>query len=249
MNQSDFDSISQPEAPWVMVTAPTVRPRVTYVLIGITVLVYLLQMVSQPLLDFDLPVALFAKANDYIRAGQIWRLITPVLVHGSIMHIAFNMYALFILGTDLESFMGYKRFVLLYLLAGFSGNVLSFLLSTGISIGASTSIFGMIAAQGIFLYQNRSVLPNARKALSRLGSVLLINLFISLSPGIDLWGHLGGLFGGAIFAWFAGPRWSLEGMYPTLQIVDQHGDREVLIGAAVVLLIFGTLAASGLGIL
>jgi rhomboid protease GluP len=209
----------------------------------------LLQLASQPLLEFDLPLVLFAKINDYIRAGQIWRLITPILVHGSIMHIASNMYALFILGSDVESVMGYKRFLLLYLLAGFSGNVLSFLLSGNVSVGASTSIFGLIAAQGIFLYQNRALLPNATNALGRLASVLVINLVISLSPGIDLWGHLGGLFGGAIFAWLAGPRWVLEGLYPTLQVVDQHQGQHVVTGAAAVLLVFGTLAFLGMGIL
>jgi rhomboid protease GluP len=250
MTQPDsFNSPPPPERQMVRVSAPIVRPRLTYLLVGITIFVYLLQLASQPVLQVDLPLVLFAKVNEYIRAGQFWRLITPILVHGSLMHIAFNMYALFILGSDLESVMGYKRFMLLYLLAGFSGNVLSFLLSDKVSVGASTSIFGMIAAQGIFLYQNRTLLPNASNALKRLGSVLLVNLVISLSPGIDLWGHLGGLFGGAVFAWFAGPRWILQGIFPNLQVIDQHGSRDVIVGLLVVLLIFSVLAILGMGLL
>lgn len=238
----------QPEAQnSVRVSAPIARPWLTYVILGLTLLFYLLQLAGKAVFGYDLPLALGAKINELIRAGQLWRLITPILLHGSIMHIAFNMYALFILGTDLESRMGTWRFLTLYLLAGFSGNVLSFLMSDRISIGASTSIFGLIAAQGIFLYQNRSLFTHARQALNRLLSVLAINLFISLSPGIDLWGHLGGLLGGLAFAWFAGPRWVIEGIYPALQVRDVHGGRDVFLGAAVVLLIFGALMMLGMG--
>ncbi len=228
------------------VAVSLVRPRWAYILLGITVTAYLLQLLSQAVLGYDLLVALGAKSSELIRAGQFWRLFTPILLHGSITHIGFNMYALFILGTDLESRMGHGRFLLLYMLAGFAGNVFSFLLSDGISVGASTAIFGLIAAQGIFLYQHRTLLVNARRALNGLLSVLAINLVISLTPGIDLWGHLGGLLGGLIFAWFAGPRWVPEGTYPYLSIRDQREGRDTLLGTAAVLLIFGALAMLGM---
>lgn len=228
--------------------APVVRPRLTYIIMGTTIVFYLLQIAGRFILGFDLLLTLGAKSTPAIQDGQLWRLITPILLHASISHIFFNMYALFILGTSLESVMGLKRFLLLYLLAGFSGNVLSFLLGKGISVGASTSTFGLIAAQAIFLYQNRSLLPNARQSLNRLLSVLVLNLFLSLSPGIDLWGHLGGLFGGAIFAWLAGPHWQVEGLYPSQRVIDRREGRDVLLGASLVLLIFGALTALKIGL-
>jgi rhomboid protease GluP len=108
-------------------------------------------------LGFDVPAALGMKVNELIIHGQIWRLITPVLLHGSILHLGFNMYALYILGPGLERFYGHWRFLTLYLLAGFAGNVMSFIFSPNPSLGASTAIFGLLGAQGVFLYHNRGI--------------------------------------------------------------------------------------------
>ena len=76
--------------------------------------------------------------------------------------------------------------------------------------------------------------------------IAAINLFVGLQPGIDNWGHVGGLLGGLIFTWFAGPVWEVEGIAPMLHIVDQRPTREVLVGAATVILIFGGLAFWGM---
>ncbi len=226
---------------------PSVTPTATYILLAISVGVYLLQLGSEVFLGTDLPVALGAKINTYIRAGELWRLITPVFLHASILHIGFNMYALLVIGSEVERFFGRRRFLLLYFLAGFAGNVFSFLFSTGISVGASTAIFGLLAAQGVLLYQNRALLGNrARRSLNNLIVIAAINLFIGLSPGIDNWGHIGGLLGGLIFAWFAAPQWRAEGIYPVFHLVDHRQAREVLLGAALVVLVFGVLTLAGI---
>jgi rhomboid protease GluP len=73
-----------------------------------------------------------------------------------------------------------------------------------------------------------------------------INLFLGLTPGIDNWGHVGGLLGGLIFAWFAGPVWEVRGLMNGPQLVDKREAREVITGAAIVLLIFGALAVWGM---
>jgi rhomboid protease GluP len=70
-------------------------------------------------------------------------------------------------------------------------------------------------------------------------------LFFGLTPGIDNWGHIGGLLGGLIFAWFAGPRFEVEGIYPALHLADRREPQEVLTGVAAVILIFGALAMIG----
>ena len=238
----------------VRVTLPASVPYMTYALIGITTAVYLLQLASQSLLGTDLPAALGAKANDLIRAGQLWRLVTPVLLHASIPHILFNMYALWLFGVGLERHFGRWRFLVLYALGGFTGNVLSFLLSSGLSVGASTSIFGLVAAECIFLLQNRQLFSNQfGRAIGNVVFVVAVNLALgAVTPGIDNWGHVGGLLGGLIFTWFAGPLWEVRetveagNTVPALRLVDGPEPRQVITGAAEVLLIFGAIAVIGI---
>jgi rhomboid protease GluP len=207
----------------VAVRRPNVRPIVTYSLLGFTIFVYILQEASGYLTGRDLPALYGMKINELIIAGQYWRLITPMFLHGSLLHIAFNMYALYIFGPQLESFFGHGRFTALYFFSGISGNLVSFLFSPAPSLGSSTAIFGLLGAEGVFLYQNRKLLGGvAQRALAQIVSIALFNLLIGLSPGIDNWGHVGGLIGGTLFTWLAGPILAVEGVYPDLSIVDRR---------------------------
>jgi rhomboid protease GluP len=199
------------------------KPLITPTLVGITISVYLLQLGSQMFLGEDYMAMLGLKVNHLIIEGQFWRLLTPVLLHGSFFHIGFNMYALFSLGPGLELFYKRERFLILYLLAGFTGNVASFLFSPASSLGASTAIFGLLGAEGMFLYQNRVLFgAGAQRSLVNVIMIAVVNLIIGLQPGIDNWGHIGGLAGGTLFAWFAGPRYHVEaGMYQNV-LVDER---------------------------
>lgn len=245
---------SQPQPPpgRVTVALPDSVPWVTYTIIGLTVFVYLLQIASDLFLGPS-PVGinwleyLGAKFNIFIRAGQLWRFFTPMLLHGSFMHIGFNMYALYAFGTGLERRLGRRRFFLLYILSGFAGSVMSFLFTSGYSIGASGAIFGLIGAEGVFLYQNRKLFgAQAMKAMQNVILVVAINLFLGLQPRIDNWGHIGGLVGGLIFSWFASPLWRVEGISPTLRLVDGREPHEVGIGVSLVVILFSGLAAIGM---
>ena len=254
MNQSpasypDLEPAAPPRGP-IALRLPSSPPTVTYAILGLTILVYLVQLATPNYIyNLDLPTVLGAKINEAIRDGELWRLITPILLHISIFHIGFNMYALFSFGAGLERRFGHFRFLVLYLLAGFSGNVLSFLFTNGYSVGSSTSIFGLIAAEGIFLFQNRKLFgEEAKQAIGNVMSVAAINLFIGFSSGglIDNWGHIGGLLGGLVFTWFGGPLWQVEGLYPLLRLVDKRAGRDVVLGAATALIIFGGLAMLGM---
>ncbi len=217
---------------------------VTYTLMGITIFVFLLQMGSEFMTGQDYPALLGMKANELIIQGQLWRLITPVFLHGSIFHLGFNMYALLIFGPGLEHQYGHGRFLALYMLAGFAGNVLSFLFSPPPSLGASTAIFGLLGAEGIFFYRNREIYGKiGQRALINIIVVAGINLVIGLSPGIDNWGHIGGLIGGAIFAWFGGPLYRMEGISPVVRVVDIRQTGEVILAGVGDFSLFALLAA------
>jgi rhomboid protease GluP len=221
---------------------------VTYTIIAITVLCYVLQLLGEYAFGRDILVIYGARINEAILAGELWRFLTPALLHGSLPHIAFNMYALLSFGTSLERYFGHGRFFLLYVLGAFTGNVASFLFSPGYSIGASTAIFGLLGAEAVFLIQNRKAFPGQfRSAIGNIIFIAAINLFIIGSlPGIDNWGHIGGLIGGLMFTSFAGPLWEIEGVYPAYHLVDRRSFRAVITGAAVVILIFGALAMWGM---
>lgn len=250
MNSDPIEGNTYSEPPaqqpqMVRVRLPEVKPIVTYIILGITLLVYALQWITLSTLGYDLPAVLGIKSNQLIIAGQIWRLITPVFLHstGSLLHIAFNMYALYALGPGIERLWGHARFLALYFLAGFAGNVLSFAISASNSLGASTAIFGLIAAEGMFLFRNQKVFAGrTRGPLTQIVVVAAINLLAGLAPGIDMWGHLGGLIGGLIFAWFATPLLTVEGFTPDFRLVDQRETREVVMGAILVLGVFALLA-------
>jgi rhomboid protease GluP len=224
------------------VKLPTRKPFGTYAIIGLTVAVFILQTIVETISGRDLLFVYLGKINQLIEIGQLWRLITPILLHGSILHIAMNMYALYILGQRLERFYGHKRFLLLYLLSGFAGNVLSFVLTAAPSLGASTAIFGLFAAEGIFIFQNRKLFGGGktRQALINLGIVLLINIVYGFAPGshIDIMGHLGGLLGGFFFAWKGGPILRIAGQAPFYNMVDTRSSKEVLTASLVVIVGF-----------
>lgn len=251
------DRIPEPAIVPVRLSLPSLIPYVTYAIVGITGLIYLLQLGSvalvgyaSPAAQMDVLMAYGARVNELIRAGQLWRFFTPVLLHASIPHILFNMYALIAFGAGLERYFGHVRFLILYVLGGFAGNVLSFLLSNGYSVGASTAVFGLVGAEGIFLYQNRGLLGNQfGRAIGNVLFIVAVNLSMGLmTPSIDNWGHVGGLLGGLVFTWFAGPVLEVRQApaREALVLVDRREAREVFTGAAVVALIFGVLAAWGM---
>lgn len=185
--------------------------RATYVFLGLIVIVFLGQLASMQLTGTDQLIQFGAKDNIAIANGEYWRLLTAVFLHASVLHIAFNGYALYILGRDVESFAGWLRFTVIFLLAGLSGSVTSLIFNPSPSVGASGAIFGLIGALVIFLYRHRKLFgERGRRNLQSIIVIALINLAIGLSGGIDNWAHLGGLAGGLVLGWFLGPVWTLS---------------------------------------
>jgi rhomboid protease GluP len=187
-----------------------VRPRWVYVFLAINVMLFIAMELtggSQNALNL---IRFGANEASRVAAGEYWRLLTANFLHIGILHLLVNSYALYALGSEVEALFGHQRFIVIYLLTGISGAICSFMLTQGLSAGASTSLFGLFGALAVFFYKQRPLLGDfGQQRLISLGLTLLINVIIGLSPGsrIDNWGHLGGLMGGAILGWYLCPQY------------------------------------------
>jgi rhomboid protease GluP len=178
----------------------------TYGLIGATLVVFLLQLASTQLFGVDLVLALGAKINSAIAAGEVWRLLSPVFIHLGLVHIFVNMYSLYAIGPAVERFFGSQRMLVFYLLSGIGGVIMSMAFSPNPSVGASGAIFGLLGALGMFLFAHRHAFGKAGSFQFRqIVLVALLNLGLGLVPGIDNWGHLGGLITGVALTAAVGP--------------------------------------------
>ncbi len=159
--------------------------------------------------DIMVLVDLGAKVNILIAAGEYWRLFTATLLHGGILHLLFNLYALFALGPLLEAYVGPLRFLAIYMVAGLYGSLASYAFADSISVGASGAIFGIVGATTVYFFRYRDNFgAQARAVLQNMVVIVVINLVFGLSAGnIDNWGHMGGLAGGALAALGLLPRY------------------------------------------
>jgi len=184
------------------------QPTGTYILIGINVLMYLgmwLSGGSSSSVYLDLVTIGTGRLNtgeeEGVAHGEVYRLVTGAFLHdpSNPLHIAFNMYILYWLGTMLEPVLGHLKFVALYfasLLAGSFGVMLA--APDQPTLGASGAVFGLMAAAFVF-QRARGVDPWR----SGLGPVILFNLalpFLFPNLNISIAAHIGGLIGGAIAA-------------------------------------------------
>jgi membrane associated rhomboid family serine protease len=135
-----------------------------------------------------------------VAAGEWWRLITGAFLHLNLLHIGFNMYALWLFGPIIEQMYGHVEYAVIYLLCAVGGNVLTILLAPDVpALGASGAIFGLFGLAFIVSRRRHLLLgPQARAMLSRVGTLLILNLIITFTiPNISWTGHVGGLLVGA----------------------------------------------------
>ena len=168
------------------------RPKkivVTYVLIALCTLVYILQILFPSL------TTLGAVNGSLVRSGQVYRLVTGMFMHGSIWHLLCNMYSLYVIGCATENYFGKKKFLLIYFVSGIIGSMFSCIFNTGWSLGASGAIFGLMGALCYFGYYYRLYMGKA--LYSEIIPVIVLNLALSLVvSNIDFYAHIGGLIGG-----------------------------------------------------
>lgn len=177
----------------------TSDPTLTYVLIGVNVLVFVGGMLSGASTTgarggFEADGGLFGPA---VAAGEWYRIVTAGFLHAGLFHLAFNMFALWILGGLLEPAIGRLRFGVIYAVSLLAGSFGALLASPeALTVGASGAIFGLMGA-AVVVMRNRGINPME----NGLGLWIGLNLLITFTvPGISIGGHIGGLVGGMLAA-------------------------------------------------
>jgi membrane associated rhomboid family serine protease len=177
------------------VALATTNAPVTKALVAINVAIYLLGAAQGA--GFNNPggqiyAKLWLDAPDLYNGGW-WRLVTTMFLHANVLHIGFNMLALYLIGTPVEQYLGRARYIGLYFVSGLAGSAGALLQTPGITVGASGAIFGILGAMLILEWQITGRL--AGQAMTWIA----INLAISFGfAGISWGGHIGGLIGGIL---------------------------------------------------
>ena len=184
------------------------KPIVTYVLILVNILMFILMYIFGSGSEDNLTLLNFG-ANSRIfvlEFGEYYRLITSAFLHIGIFHLIVNMFSLYIIGSQVESFFGKIKYLLIYFGSAIFGNLLSICFFNGISAGASGAIFGLLGALVYFGCHYRLYLGNVLK--SQIIPIIILNLLLGFfTPGIDNGAHIGGLIGGIFVSMICGVKY------------------------------------------
>jgi len=221
---------------------PLTRPLLSWAILALNAIVWLLMTFGGGSTDTNVLVRFGAKVPWLVAMGEYWRLFTAIFLHIGFIHLAFNSYALYNLGPQVERLFGRHRFLVIYLLSGLAGSVASYILSESLSAGASGAIFGLIGAMAVYLARHQGILgQRGQRSLTNILVVILYNLVLSFTvPGIDVFGHLGGLAGGLVVGRLLCPHYEIVAdNRGTAKVVDRNnlGDRSwqlVLVSVALV---------------
>lgn len=176
------------------------KPIATYAILALIGVTFVLQLLAgSGSVDAAL-IEMGALDHDRVMAGEWWRLASATLLHGSLMHVAFNAYVLFALGDLVERLLGPSRFLLLYVVSGFAASCGSLLLNAGVSVGASGAIWGLLGAEAAIAFAPNQLLPSSiRKGAQRATVVnLALNTLASFLPRVDWAAHFAGGAAGAL---------------------------------------------------
>ena len=182
-------------------------PIITYIFMTICVIAFIFtSLASADFFDNKVSIlyqfgALVSFDNFTYKYAELYRLVVSIFLHAGIIHLACNMYSLYILGPQLESFFGKVKYAIIFIGSGIVGNLVSllFIKDYTVSVGASGAIFGLLGALLYFGYHYRVYLSGVMK--SQIIPVIILNLIIGFSiSGINNAAHIGGLLGGLLLA-------------------------------------------------
>lgn len=184
-------------------------PYVTYTLMVVNIIMFILMYALGRGSEDKYTLIEFGALNkQLVLAGDYFRIITSAFLHIGVLHLICNMYALYILGKDIESYFGTVRYIIIYFVSIIVGSLMSLVFSADnvISAGASGAVFGLMGALLYFGYFYRASLNNS--ITQQVLPVIAINLFIGfMSTGINNFAHIGGLLGGLLGAMAVGVKY------------------------------------------
>ncbi len=182
--------------------AEFVIPFYSYILIACIVAVSAVQIAVN--LEASVDAAGFDK-EEFLQ-GEYWRILTGATLHGGLLHLAFNGYALYVLGKLIETLSNRAHLAIVFLLSVFGGGILSLIFLPDIpSIGASGGIVGFLGYLTIYGYKRRKLLTNSFLKNMVFNIVLIGIIGVFVIPNVDNFGHLGGLLAGAAYGLFQIP--------------------------------------------
>ena len=172
------------------------KPYVTYGLIILNVVMFLLMYIlGNGSDDINTLVKFGALYRPYVLNGEYFRVVSTAFLHIGVIHLLVNCYSLYVIGSQMESFLGKVKFLFVYLISAISGSLMSLIFTDAVSAGASGAIFGLLGSMLYFGYNYRVFLGNVLK--SQIIPLIILNFVIGFSlPGIDNAAHIGGLVGG-----------------------------------------------------
>lgn len=178
------------------------QAKVTSGLMIINIIVFIMMTLSGGSENIENLIRFGANSKILVAEGEWWRLFTASFIHIGFFHILFNMYFFYSLGPVFERLFGSMNFLIIYLIAGIFGNLLSFAFGSPytVSAGASTSLYGMLGlAIGLMAtYRDDEIIRSFGASFI---SVVVINVIYSLlAPGVGIYGHLGGFVAGFLLA-------------------------------------------------
>ena len=178
------------------------KPYATLGIIVINFIVFLLMYIlGNGSTDANTLVKFGALYRPAVLSGEYFRVISTAFLHIGVIHLLVNNYSLYVIGSQMESFLGKFKFLFVYLVSAISGSLMSLIFTDAVSAGASGAIFGLLGSMLYFGYNYRVFLGNVLK--SQIIPLIILNLFIGITlPGIDNAAHIGGLVGG-VFATMA----------------------------------------------
>ena len=175
------------------------KPTVTYGIIFVCILMFILMYIFGNGSEDNYTLLLFGANLDVLtKGGDYYRLVTSMFLHIGIWHLFVNMYSLYVLGKEVENTLGRRKYLIIYLLSGIAGSILSLAFNHNIiCAGASGAIFGIMGAILYFGYYYRAYLGST--IINSILPVIILNLIIGfLDTGIDNAAHIGGLVGGIL---------------------------------------------------
>lgn len=177
------------------------KKRVPYVTLGIILINFvvflLMYLFGKDSHDVQTLVKFGALYKPFVKNGEFFRLITCAFVHIGVVHLLVNSYSLFIIGSQMESFLGKLKYLFVYIISALCGSLMSIVFHETVSAGASGAIFGLLGSMLYFGYNYRVFLGNVLR--SQIIPLIILNLVIGFFiPGVDVAAHVGGLLGGII---------------------------------------------------